>query len=82
MVQSQAEARLTAEQAKLAEAEKSKAELSSQLDKIAQENGNLQALLQQEQEAAAKQKVFNPIHSVHVHSTTIRGLDMVNALKE
>ena len=48
---------LKAEQARLSEAGKEKAELVSRLATIAQENGSLKKSLQQEQEAAEEIKV-------------------------
>ena len=62
MVQSEAEASISAEQAKCNEAERAKAELKSRLSDAAQEISNLKASLHQEQDAAAEQKVLAPNH--------------------
>ena len=56
-MQGEAAAQLQAEQARLTEAGKEKAELASGFATIAQENGSLNQSLQQEKEAAAESKV-------------------------
>ena len=55
--QSEAAAQLNAEQTKLAELKKAKAELASTLISSAEENDNLKLSLQQEREAAAESEV-------------------------
>ena len=57
-LQSQAEVLPTAEQAKLAAAEKEKAQLSSSMASSAREVGRPEAQLEQERRVAAGQKVF------------------------
>ena len=56
-LQSEAEAQLKAEQARLIEANKENKELAGRLDLMAQDNGTLKLSLQQAQSSAAETKV-------------------------